>query len=356
MNSEPSKSKTTTLSAPDVEALLVKARAVFAGNEQEHGTPEAPTQAGFLALARAGKEVWNAWRKAYPEPIPNFSGMDFRKEEIDFSGFFFSGGGGNSGDSTVNSCTIFSSSRFDQVNRFKGAQFGKYATFVNAKFEGLADFSGALFEGDVSFQSCTFAQGANFEEASFGGVPNFHGCTLHQNTSFYKTGFSAPSSVRAARAYRTLKLASAQQHAFHEEQRFFKLEMQAEAGIAEYPKRLMYQLYEALSDYGSSLLRPTIFWILCLLIFAFGYGYLGLSFSPHNIDYPVTVQWIKFSLLNAIPLPGFAETMGLLRTKLFPDVSIELIVIILEILHKTFSLLAFFLIGLALRNLFKMKG
>lgn len=40
MNSEPSKSETTTLSAPDVEALPVKARAVFAGNEQVRGTPE----------------------------------------------------------------------------------------------------------------------------------------------------------------------------------------------------------------------------------------------------------------------------------------------------------------------------
>ena len=77
MNSEPSKSETSTLSAPDVAALLVKARAVFAENEQEHGTPEAPTQAGFLALARAGKEVWSAWRKAYPEPIPDFIGVDF---------------------------------------------------------------------------------------------------------------------------------------------------------------------------------------------------------------------------------------------------------------------------------------
>ena len=41
--------------------------AVFADREDKRGTPVAPTQHGFLALAFAGKDVWNAWRAAYPK-------------------------------------------------------------------------------------------------------------------------------------------------------------------------------------------------------------------------------------------------------------------------------------------------
>jgi len=356
MNPESPIPATTTPAALDEAALLAQAQTVISGNPS-WGTVESPTQLGFFMLAKQGRNIWNAWRKAYPEPVANFVGTALEGLPIDFSGFSFVGGGVSLDKTYITPCVDFNNCNFGRTSKFAGAKFGNFAMFSGAIFKNTAEFVSAEFQGDVLFQDCLFQSGADFERAIFYGVPNFHGCTLHQNTSFDKAQFLAPPSAHAARAYRTLKLAFAQQHAFHEEQRFFKLEMKAEAGIAEYPKKLMYQLYETLSDYGSSLLRPVLFWILCLLIFAFSYGLLtGATFSLNNIDTQVTVQWIKFSVLNAVPLPGLADTLGLLRKELFPDATTEMKVIILEILHKTFSLLAFFLIGLALRNLFKMKG
>jgi len=39
-------------------------KAVFV--DVANGTPDEPTKAGLLALVRHGKDVWNAWRNAYP--------------------------------------------------------------------------------------------------------------------------------------------------------------------------------------------------------------------------------------------------------------------------------------------------
>ncbi|MGZ8201241.1 MAG: hypothetical protein ACXWUC_10690, partial [Methylosarcina sp.] len=68
-------------------------RAVF--DDPQNGTPNDITQAGCLALARLGKEAWNAWRQKYQAKRTskiewgnkvNFSGFDFREESIDFQG------------------------------------------------------------------------------------------------------------------------------------------------------------------------------------------------------------------------------------------------------------------------------
>ncbi|MEQ1814802.1 MAG: hypothetical protein ABL860_10205 [Candidatus Nitrotoga sp.] len=166
------------------------------------------------------------------------------------------------------------------------------------------------------------------------------------------------TSAGAARAYRTLKLAFAQQHAIREEQKFFRLEMQAETGIATGNKKRLYQLYEKISDYGFSLMRPLKYWLYCLAGFTLIYGLLTGTYGWNgNISWERTMQWMHYALLNAVPLPGFDKTLDVLRSELFSKAAIiQFLVTMLEILHKTVSLVAFFLIGLALRNLFKMKG
>ncbi len=381
MNTEPLIPETTTLAAPDVEALLVKARAIFAGNEQERGTPEVPTQAGFLALARAGKDLWNAWRKVYPEPVPDFTGVDFRGDAaIDFSDFSFTVGGRGKQEKII-FCVDFSACMFGDGTSFDGAQFGDMASFDDAQFGDRASFTawdvskiqnfwksmsgkvaqqrdnfveargvrsdafhgiiflGSQFHGSVDFQGRIFLSKTYFSLVSFKGIPRFHGCTLRQDTSFYGAEFLAQPSEGAARAYRTLKLAFAQQHAIREEQKFFRLEMEAETGIATGNKKRLYQLYEKMSDYGFSLKRPIKYWLYCLAGFALIYGLLTGTYGWNgNISWERTMQWLQYALLNAVPLPGFDKTLDVLRSELFSKAAIiQLLVTILEIFHKTFG-------------------
>ena len=64
--------------------------------------------------------------------------------------------------------------------------------------------------------------------------PLFHNAKLHQDTSFAGVVWpKARASDAAARAYRTLKLAFAQQQATRQEQLFFRKEMEVEALLAQ---------------------------------------------------------------------------------------------------------------------------
>ena len=311
--------------------------------------------------------------------------------------------------------TNFNGASFEDMASFEGASFGNGADFaalspketeelwrsigltgkktVARKTKAEASemksdafksifFAGASFKGDASFQGRRFLDATDFgmtkkdiavlqpggekrvipkgTPTRFFGVPNFHGCALHQNTSFDGAEFKAPPSPEAARAYRTLKLAFAQQHALREEQKFFRLEMQAEAGTARFPRKQLFRLYEACSDYGFSLRRPIGLWLITLVVLGALYGWqTAPPFILNNgqqMNWPVMLQWVQYTLINAVPLPGSELTLKELRGPLFGSTAPSLWLTVLEMLHKTISFVSLFLVGLALRNLFKMKG
>jgi uncharacterized protein YjbI with pentapeptide repeats len=254
---------------------------------------------------------------------------------------------------------------------------------------GFMDFSGAKFDGDVNFSNRKFTQKTFFgklhpdvvrkrvrpdttgtalvlendpdqrRHCIFAQAPVFHGCELHQNSSFEEAQFPCASgSEDAARAYRTLKLAFSKQQAVREEQRFFRLEMEEETLRETGLKRLLFQAYKTFSDYGFSITRPLKYGGLGVLGFTVLYGLLswlgqcGLSVKACHF----APQWLEFSLLQTLPLPGLDKLSEAASKAFWPQVawwSFGLSVLV--ILHKTFSLAVLFLIGLALRNLFKLK-
>lgn len=290
----------------------------------------------------------------------------------------------------------FGDSRHPETTFFIGAQFGGRSTFKEAKFFENAWFSGRAWNGtyrkideknnakkwgeeyglapneieDIDFSHAEFFQRAtftrrifigktSFEAAKFSGVPKFHNSKLSQNTTFQNADWPHPSgSDTATRAYRTLKLAFSQQQAIREEQRFFKLEMAEETKAAPWYKKPLYAAYWAFSDYGFSVARPFILLLATLVIFAALYGSsAGLSAClPFQNACNINSSWAEFSLLQSLPLPGLDKLSDTLRGKLFPTEGLTSIgVTVAVILHKALSLLALFLMGLALRNLFKLK-
>ena len=259
------------------------------------------------------------------------------------------------------------------------------------------DFSGSTFEGSVNFSNRKFLNkayfGSNVRQAmrrpdnrkflmrgevslilngqhfhtTFGQAPVFHGCELPQNTSFGDAIFPpASGSEEATRAYRTLKLAFSKQQAVREEQRFFRLEMSEERiGYWNRAKRALHNLnlllgfregfiwffhmaYSVLSDYGSSVIRPLLLLVGTGLIFASIYGSYSSGVSVCALwqdGCNWQGDWVNFSLQQALPLPGFDKL----------DLAIKNVSVVWLFLHKTISLAALFLLGLALRNLFKLK-
>ncbi|WP_291921991.1 pentapeptide repeat-containing protein, partial [Limnohabitans sp.] len=220
-------------------------------------------------------------------------------------------------------------------------------------------FDNSVFSGPVSFNGRKFADTTSFFKCNFAEVPTFHSCELNQDTSFEGSVFPpATGSEEAARAYRTLKLAFSKQQAIREEQRFFRLEMEEETLRETGLKRLLFQAYKTFSDYGFSITRPLKYGGLAVLVLTALYGLLswlgqcGLSVQACHF----APQWLEFSLLQTLPLPGLDKLSEAASKAFWPQGawwSFGLSALV--ILHKTLSLAVLFLIGLALRNLFKLK-
>lgn len=258
---------------------------------------------------------------------------------------------------------------------FEGAIFKSNVDFSNRDFLERTRFSKRTShsmsiwperdeEGNLKFsESGQVKELAHFEGKAdapliFGSPPIFHNCKFNQDISFDGVIFPEASGFEGSvRAYRTLKLAFAQQQAVREEQRFFRLEMAEEAKGESWQKRYLYRTYQLLSDFGFSLWRPLLLLVVTWLIFASAYGALAnLSLClPFQDGCKVIDEWLEFSLLQVLPLAGFGKIEEGLRSQLFATSAASIGVTIAVLLHKSLSLLALFLSGLALRNLFKMK-
>jgi hypothetical protein len=244
---------------------------------------------------------------------------------------------------------------------FQGVWFGGIASFANRRFCKSTKFNrvqantskpirvynnGPEFDDDDALAQATKKQDG---AVHFLDAPLFHGCELHQDTSFDSAKFpKAAGNDEAARAYRTLKLAFSKQQAIREEQRFFRLEMDEEALRETGLKRWLFRAYRLFSDYGFSIGKPLVVLVVCAIV-------LG----PVHTD---ALQWCapigstgKCDLWQpSVWAHGFwyGTPLGGIHPTEAHTAALQMLGIVL---HKTISLAALFLVGLALRNLFKLK-
>lgn len=281
----------------------------------------------------------------------------------------------------------FAKSSFGHCTRFNGARFGPDISFNDCFFrqavcfETIQDttkekinwtpydhtsdtfnaisFKRCLFKEDVSFKNREFRDTTTFDGAVFGRPPIFFGCTLHQDMCFKDVTFPRPTGKESsARAYRHLRLSFGQLQAPHEEQLFFRLEMAEIAKGLAGGKRWLFLAYEKLSCYGSSISRPLMAYLISFIFFSCVYGVLSWATHclPDQQKCSFDVSGIEFSILQAIPLPGLEKMADTLKTELISSGGyISLVATLFIILQKSISILLIFLIGLALRNTFRIK-
>lgn len=240
-------------------------------------------------------------------------------------------------------------------------------SFNKIDFRG-AQFLGASFnngETSVDFSNRKFCAGLDFSSLDgspvrFASVPKFHGCEMNEDTSFEDARFpTATGNPKATRAYQALKLAFSKQQAIREEQRFFRWEMEEETLRETGLKRWLFRAYKTFSYYGFSITRPLKYGSLGVLALTLLYDLLSwagqCSFSV-EAKCAFAPQWIEFGLLQTLPLPGLDKLSESASKAFWPKGAWwELALSVLVIIHKTLSLATLFLIGLALRNLFKLK-
>lgn len=301
-------------------------------------------------------------------------------------------------DSKFSRAAWFSSTTFRGGASFKNVEFQTDALFtdtrfISGNFDGAifrenADFSGNTVHnnnelqtfGPMSFSGCHFFKVADFSNREFKGrtifgisegcatqfdeAPLFHNCILHQDTTFSDAIFSTATMPRGAtaKAYNTLRHAMSQQQSTREEQRFLRLELDAERAAAPQATRWIYAIYKKVANYGFSIWSPAFFLILIPAVIA-GSMY-GIAASRHQcpellssncqFNTSLLIEIVEFSLLQTLPLPGLDRLSELFRLSLFRDSQLTLVTALIT-MQKMFALLGWFFVALALRNLFKMK-
>lgn len=296
----------------------------------------------------------------------------------------------------------FRGARFINGAMFESVLFGDAANFhdcllkyLNAdgsRFNGIADFSASIAHadtgvkplGELLLRRVHFKDSALFCNREFTGglkltgatggptrfdvAPQFHNSKLHQDTTFADCVFTDLKNAdrSAALAFNTLRNAMSQKQAIHEEQRFMRLELDAERLLAKGFSRFLYTVYRTVSGYGFSLARP--FFALLVLPMLFASVWYAIAASDFDcfgaqavqcVVHPgVMLQSLKLSLLQALPPLGLERASDSIRDSLFNtsiDYGISWFALPVVVVQKVLSLVGWFFIALALRNRFKMK-
>jgi len=244
---------------------------------------------------------------------------------------------------------------------FAGAQFGvgdsAPSVFRGTTFSLGADFKGACFHGPADFDNTAFERSASFVGCTFHTAPSFHGAQLHKGTLFsdqsrFPRLFLDLTSDGASNAYRTLKHAMNEQHAWAEEMGFFLLEMRASERRKGLWNRALYKLYDCLSIYGLSAWRPFL-WLLTVNIGA-GLLYSWLAGRGWGSWHP---KLLALTLQNAVPFAAalrWEEVAGANDPTLFPKGALNIVPWIV-VSQSILSAVLLFLVGLGLRNMFRIR-
>jgi hypothetical protein len=142
------------------------------------------------------------------------------------------------------------------------------------------------------------------------------------------------------------------QHALNEELGFFLLEMRATANRLSWWRQMPYKLYDWMSMYGQSVLRPL--WCYLGMHLVFGLIYSLLSGQRWEV---IDSRLTSLTLYGAVPFAAalrWPEVSGAVGDELFPPSSL-LFVQLSIVFQSIMSAVLLFLIGLGLRNMFKVR-
>jgi len=140
-----------------------------------------------IALARRGKDAWNAWAAENPGARVDFSGATL--EGISFAEFQFPGSA-NFARVTFSNEADFTGVTFSKEANFTGARFSAKAYLSRVTFCSSADFAEVEFYDRAFFTQSTVSDGADFGRAIFYAEADFPKVTFSARADFIEAKFS----------------------------------------------------------------------------------------------------------------------------------------------------------------------
>jgi uncharacterized protein YjbI with pentapeptide repeats len=258
-------------------------------------------------------------------------------------------------DATFRGFTLFFRTEFVGRALFDGSKFYRSTIFNVTKFTYGAAFKNTEFHDRIEFINAEFAAKTEFDNACFWRlVPDFRGADMHEATEWHAATWPPPprdvSDARAqVYAYERLKQEMERLKKHEDEQKFFAKELRARRGLTPVLSEswVMNILYEYTSNYGISIVRPVVWLIVTflggVLFFALAPAIHG---SPLSLDRAASLSFAN--IFSFLPYNREIVTDQLFNT-LSPSAKA------VEAVQSVFGVILLFLLGLGLRNRFRMK-
>jgi hypothetical protein len=251
--------------------------------------------------------------------------------------------------------SIFNASTFNGQCFFEHSKFLENTIFESTVFKGAAWFMHAEFKGYVWILNSNFSARTSFASSKFiTHVPDFRGASLHEATEWH--GASWPpvpvekeACYQQVYCYERLKQEMERLKKHEEELAFFAREMRARRGVMKKGSFAwaMNRLYELLSNYGQDAAGP-----LWGLFVTFCYGALVLmimaskdrSLLPYGTAHLLSLG----NMIGFVPIKDDMLDEGVLKNLSDWQHGVGIVQALL-------SLLFLFLLGLRIRNMFRLR-
>lgn len=272
---------------------------------------------------------------------------------------------------------IFAGSKFNQDSYFKDAEFNSNANFNDVEFS-YSRFFNSAFKDNAQFRNAKFLELADFANASFGKICNFEGAEfIHDVPEFNFCEFKQPpylsrmqipelyptGSDTNTEKYRRLKSLAITSHDHEQELKFFSYEMKSKMENAAHRQSTRtytpIRLYELTSSFGRSIGRPIVcllgLWVVSLIL-----HYVTLSPTTNcESDSAYSKEVAVMSYVSSHSFPLFLSDKRAKKATddcLFgkeqpPSLIIQFVGFFQSLLSTVFA----FLIGLGIRNRFKIR-
>lgn len=296
-----------------------------------------------------------------------FSGCAYFKHAA-FSGFSSFHEAVFSGETDFRNARFTSQTDFLEV-RFTGdANFGDaifcfHTQFENATFLAGVDFNNATFSSATYFDKATFSSWVKFNGAEFKfhtsfanakfktNVPDFRDGKLREATEWHGAEWPPPPKNKIdaqsqVYTYERLKAEMERLKKHEDEQFFFAKELRARRALEKRGslRWLFNHAYEISSSYGQSVGIP-VYWLFILFLL----GAAVFAVAPVHKDAPLAIDLAAglsatnlFSLLPYKPDKEITDHLSTLAK-------------VIGNIQSVFGLVLLFLLGLALRNRFRMR-
>jgi uncharacterized protein YjbI with pentapeptide repeats len=227
------------------------------------------TGAQFLGTA----EFWGA----------TFSSAGFDRAKF-FGDAWFRG-------ATWHSTAWFEGVIFEGIAGFGGSRFERYATFAEARFRSQADFTAVGGGGAFDLAGAVFDRVPDFIQAHFEEAPRLDNVRVEEGLTRSGWGLLSRDRDRPAR-FRALKRLAFQGHDLESQLDFFSREVRTARFASDWPLPWPFWrsrawggflrfwfgcAYEVFGGFGSSAIRPLLWWLLTVAVAA-------VYFLGQNVD------------------------------------------------------------------------